>query len=160
MWRLFIVKKALYLIRLAAEVYWQPSYLLEQYQAHYSRAVEHYNCGMLTSTSVGVNLSLSLARDHWPQFRHSQLTNNLVATNTAISLKYFSFKSWAFKGLVREALLKGKAHYSWLPCANQCGMNDRISASCENASLAALKSCYWDYVITWNVSLSWKGEMF
>ncbi len=41
-----------------------------------------------------------------------------------------------------------------------CGMYDGISASCENASSASLKSCRWDNIITWNISISWKGEMF
>ncbi len=38
---------------------------------------------------------------------------------------------------------------SSLTCANvENGMNDRISASYENASLATLKSHRWDYIIT------------
>jgi len=39
-------------------------------------------------------------------------------------------------------------------------MNDGISASCENASLATLKSCRWEYVRNEMCSISWKEETF
>jgi len=39
-------------------------------------------------------------------------------------------------------------------------MNDGTSVSCENASLATLKSCRSDYVMTWNSFISWKRETF
>jgi len=41
-----------------------------------------------------------------------------------------------------RVVAKGKLEIYWL-----CGMNNGISASCENVSSATLKSCRWDNII-------------